>query len=139
LCLGLTQTSPDQLISLQTEIWSLSAQGSFARGNCGAYSLLCSCDGDWPVALPFTGFPNATSGTYTNTFDLTTDLTGITLAAFLTGLESGMAYVNIHDATFPEGEIRGQLSQVVPEPSAIGILGLGVIAIFALTRRQRVY
>ena len=95
--------------------------------------------GTGPVALPFTGFPSATSGTYTNTFDLTTDLTGITLAAFLTGLESGMAYVNIHDAAFPEGEIRGQLSQVVPEPSAIGILGLGVIAVFALTRRQRDY
>jgi len=53
------------------------------------------------VRVPFSGFPNATSGTYSHTFDLDTDLVGISKTTFLTGLESGQAYVNIHDATFP--------------------------------------
>jgi hypothetical protein len=71
-----------------------------------------------------------------NSFDLTTDLTpGITVATFLAGLESGMTYVNIHDGTFPTGEIRGQLS-LVPEPPAIGIVGLAGIAVFALARKR---
>src|SRR5205807_2456689 len=61
------------------------------------------------IALPFTGFPSATSGTYSNTFDLT--LTGTYTSTFLAasggtaagaeaaliaGLESGQAYANIH-------------------------------------------
>ena len=84
-----------------------------------------------PVVLPFTGFPAVTTGTYNHTFDLNTDLTGITAATFVTQLESGNTYANIHDATFP-GEIRGQL-EPVPEPgsvilltSVLGILGLAV-------------
>jgi hypothetical protein len=92
--------------------------------------------GTGPVALPFSGFPSATSGTYVNTFDLTTDLTGITVASFITNLEAGLAYINIHDGTFPSGEIRGQLS-LVPEPPAIGILGLAGVAMFAATRRRQ--
>lgn len=87
------------------------------------------------VALPFSGFPGATSGTYLNTFDLTTDLM-IPLATFLTGLEAGQAYINIHDADFPGGEIRGQLTSV-PEPSALGVLGLGAVAIVAAQRRRQ--
>ena len=85
-----------------------------------------------PVVLPFTGFPAVTTGTYNHTFDLNTDLTGITAATFVAQLESGNTYANIHDATFPGGEIRGQL-EPVPEPgsvilltSVLGILGLAV-------------
>jgi hypothetical protein len=93
--------------------------------------------GTAPVVLPFTGFPSAPSGTYVHTFDLTTDLTGITVASFLANLESGLAYVNIHNTQFPAGEIRGQLA-LVPEPSAIGILGLGAVAVFTTRRRRSV-
>src|SRR5437879_9219651 len=75
------------------------------------------------VALPFTGFPNATVGTYAHTFDLDTDLAGgMTAATFIAGLESGSAYANIHDSTFPGGEIRGQLAPV-PEPNTVVLLG----------------
>jgi len=39
-------------------------------------------------------------------------------AAFITALETDLTYVNIHDATFPAGEIRGQLL-LVPEPASL--------------------
>jgi hypothetical protein len=85
-----------------------------------------------PVALPFTGFPSATSGTYMNSFDLT--LASSYNAAFLTanggtaasaeaaliaGLNSFQTYANIHNATFPGGEIRGQLAQVPAKPPLV--------------------
>jgi CHRD domain-containing protein/PEP-CTERM motif-containing protein len=95
------------------------------------------------VAVPFTGFPNTTSGTYTNTFDLTaagtynpTFLTNsggtaaLAESVLITGLETGLAYTNIHDAQFPAGEIRGQLA-AVPEPTtlSLGCIGLLLVAL----------
>jgi hypothetical protein len=85
------------------------------------------------VALPFFGFPSATSGTYTQTFDLNTGLSGITPAAFVTALESGDTYANIHDSVFPGGEIRGQLA-AVPEPNTVVLLG-GSLLVLAFLRR----
>ena len=96
------------------------------------------------VAIPFTGFPSATSGSYTNTFDLSllssyngsfVTANGGTAAsaeaAFIAGLSAFQAYANIHDATYPGGEIRGQL---VPEPATAGMLLAG-LAFIAMARR----
>ena len=97
------------------------------------------------VAVPFTGFPAATSGSYLNTFDLTLLATyngafvtanGGTAAsaeaALIAGLNNFQAYANIHDATFPGGEIRGQL---VPEPATAGLLLLVLTSMLALAQR----
>ncbi len=86
-----------------------------------------------PVAVAFTAFPNMTSGTYTNTFDLTLLSTyssafvtanGGTAASAETALANDMtsylSYVNIHDATFPGGEIRGTLR--VPDTGSTALL-----------------
>ena len=75
-----------------------------------------------PVAVPLPNFPAATSGQYLNSFDLSMAGTytaafiaahGGTVAsaqaAFIAALKTGQTYVNIHDATYPGGEIRGQL------------------------------
>lgn len=97
----------------------------------------------------FAGFPiGVTSGTYTNTLDLTQSSSwnpsyvtangGTTAgaeAAFASALASGEAYLNIHSTTFGGGEIRGFLI-AVPEPSTAALLALGAGASSLLRRRR---
>ena len=82
----------------------------------------------------FLNFPlGVTSGTYSNTLDLTMTssynpafvtanggTTASAEAALLAGLAAGEAYLNIHTTAFPGGEIRGFLA--VPGP----IVGAGL-------------
>jgi hypothetical protein len=101
------------------------------------------------VAVPFPGFPMMTSISvpYTNTFDLTQSATynapfvtahGGTVAsaeaALIAGMNAGMTYTNIHNATFPGGEIRGQLA-AVPEPTTLALGVSGLLLLAALRRR----
>lgn len=56
-------------------------------------------------------------------------------AALLAGLDAGRGYFNVHSTRFPGGEIRGFL-RPVPEPGALVLLGLGLLAV-AVTLRSR--
>jgi uncharacterized protein (UPF0276 family) len=49
-------------------------------------------------------------------------------------LQNSLYYVNIHSGNFPGGEIRGQLL-LVPEPSPVALVGLG-LALLAVGRRR---
>jgi CHRD domain/PEP-CTERM motif len=96
----------------------------------------------------FTGFPlGVTSGTYSNSFDLTlasswnpafiTTVGGTTAlaeAALAAALNNGKSYLNIHSTVVPGGEIRGFL--VAPEPGTLVLLGSSLLGLFAKRRRN---
>ena|SRR5438552_11351923 len=82
------------------------------------------------VIFPFSGVPAATSGSIPEQSFLIN-------ATQVSQLESGLFYMNVHDATFPGGEIRGQLL-LVPEPStwALALLAAGGL-LWSIRRRAK--
>ena len=103
------------------------------------------------IAIPLVGFPITTSGTYSWQFDLTSAATytsaflissgGTAFTAesdLITNMLNGLTYTNIHDTTFPAGEIRGQLTQAIPEPGTAPLCGACLLALTLCgTRRRR--
>jgi CHRD domain/PEP-CTERM motif len=99
------------------------------------------------VSVGFPSFPATTSGSYFHVFNMLdpsiytaaflSNFGGGTAAgaeaALINGMIAGDAYVNIHNAVFPGGEIRGQLGPV-PEPATLTLVGLGL---FGATMRRR--
>jgi hypothetical protein len=127
-------------------------EGLIGGNAAAAHIHCCTAPGtNVGVAVPFVGFPALATGSYFHVFDLTSTATytgsflttfgggtaGGAEAALLAGLEAGHAYANIHNPTFPGGEIRGFLTSV-PEPAtwALMIGGFGLAG--AAMRRRAV-
>ena len=66
------------------------------------------------------------------------DLFGPATLENIIELAFGLWYINIHTAAFPGGEIRGQVFQgkLVPEPEALLLLGIALVAVVARRRRE---
>jgi len=98
----------------------------------------------------FAGFPlGVTSGSYNILLDLTLassfngayitangNTTAGAEAALAAALAGGQSYLNIHTSSFGGGEIRGFLT-LVPEPSSLALVGLGLAAVAARSARQK--
>ncbi|MBS1706272.1 MAG: CHRD domain-containing protein [Armatimonadetes bacterium] len=66
---------------------------------------------------------------------LTSD-SNFTAAQKLNAMVMGDTYINVHTASFPGGEIRGQVDcAMVPEPASLAAIGFGVIALVSRRRR----
>jgi hypothetical protein len=81
------------------------------------------------VLFGFTGVPSATSGAIPEqTFAINATQIGY--------LFNNLLYMNVHNGTFPGGEIRGQLS-IVPEPGMGALVCLGGGGLLYYLRRRR--
>jgi hypothetical protein len=88
-----------------------------------------------PDDVVVTPFVNSVGGTISGKWDAP-EGNNTTLALQLPNILNGHSYINFHTTQFPGGEVRGNIT-VVPEPSAVALLGIGTTGLIALGRRRK--
>jgi hypothetical protein len=128
--------------STDTLDYSVTFSG-LASPSTGAHIHFGASGTNGPVIFEFMNpsLTSATSGSYRGVLTAADLLASApndinTFADALSAIEAGDTYVNIHDAVFASGEIRGQL-QAVPEPTSLLLTGLGLVALCGYTVRAR--
>jgi hypothetical protein len=146
------------IVTYDSATHMLSVDVTFSGLEAGTTASHIHCcilpNGNAAVATTVPTFPDfplgVTSGTYVHTLDLTlassfnpafvTSSGGTDAAAeaaLAAGLADGMAYLNIHTTTFPNGEVRGFLV-ATPEPRS-GMLVMVALSGLWVIRRKRVH
>lgn len=128
-----------QNITFNLSYTALSSTANMAHIHFGAVGV------SGPVILPFSPAPTGTSGTLSGVLtsaNLINQATSgiVTFADIYNAALAGNLYANLHTVNFPNGEIRGQLTQAaaaVPEPTTGLLLGAGLLAIPFLVRRRQ--
>jgi hypothetical protein len=90
----------------------------------------------YPLFPSITLNPDNKSGTINGSQTLVAGQLGFDIPTQINQLNSGLWYFNIHTSTFGGGEIRGQIL-AVPEPSTVGLVGLGLAGMIGLAIRRR--
>lgn len=88
-----------------------------------------------PMDLVVTPFASGVGGTFTTVWNAPEgQLT--TLADQIPNILAGNAYVNFHTVQFAGGEIRGAITQAVPEPATWAMMIMGFAAAGSALRRR---
>lgn len=121
----LTATDFQLIVSFSSAV---SANTTAAHIHTGAPGV----NGPVLIDLATAAFTGTRTITGTTTPSVNGTFTG--QSAFITALNTGTHYLNFHNATFPGGEVRGNLV-AAPEPGTLclGLLGAGALGL----RRRR--
>jgi len=146
-----TMNSDNFTMRVQTAFFGLTGNVTVAHIHCCTAVPGMGTVGVATTTPTFADFPAGnTFGFYDKTFDM---LAGTSwnaayvnnnggsfesaFAALLAGLDSGSAYLNIHTTFAPGGEIRGFLTNPIPEPGTYALMGAGLLLLGAAVRRQQ--